>query len=208
SKIKILDHKHAEGTAKNFQENKVLRREKWELMDNVVLSDDEWEEHEYGKPPNAIADSSTKPYLDTLHKGDERSHKTYNENPSGLERIILNKIVYGIHWNQQIQFVISISFTTLDGPPVFDDDQYKEKIVGGDVGKGFVDNYPNFQEDGNNVSFLGVVLRVQEDRCQFIIPILKMSLRKKKDLSRKEDLVGKKTTSKTSYLWLIILALQ
>ncbi|GKE18740.1 hypothetical protein Tco_1426317 [Tanacetum coccineum] len=29
-------------------------------------------------------------------------------------------------------------------PPVFDDDQYEEEIVSGDVGKGFVDNYPNF----------------------------------------------------------------
>ncbi|GKB80128.1 hypothetical protein Tco_0947023 [Tanacetum coccineum] len=32
-------------------------------------------------------------------------------------------------------------------PPVFDDDQYEEEIASGDVGKRFVDNYPNFQED-------------------------------------------------------------
>nr|GEU42264.1 reverse transcriptase domain-containing protein [Tanacetum cinerariifolium] len=38
----------------------------------------------------------------------------------------------------------------------------------------------------------------KKNRCQFMIPILKMSLRKKNDLSRKEDLMGKKTTSKTS----------
>ncbi|GKG61076.1 hypothetical protein Tco_0616892, partial [Tanacetum coccineum] len=30
-----------------------------------------------------------------------------------------------------------------EGPPVFDDDQYEEEIVSGDVGKGFVDNYLN-----------------------------------------------------------------
>ncbi|GJZ23277.1 hypothetical protein Tco_0560736 [Tanacetum coccineum] len=35
-------------------------------------------------------------------------------------------------------------------------------IVSGDVGKRFADNYPNFQKDGNNVSFFGVVLRVEE----------------------------------------------
>ncbi|GJY85112.1 hypothetical protein Tco_0499138 [Tanacetum coccineum] len=50
-----------------------------------------------------------------------------------------------------------------EGPPVFDDDQYKEEIVIGDVRKGFVDNYPNFQEDENNVSFSGVVLGVEEE---------------------------------------------
>nr|GEU70342.1 hypothetical protein [Tanacetum cinerariifolium] len=38
---------------------------------------------------------------------------------------------------------------------------------------------------------------IKKNRCQFMIPILKMSLRKKNDLSGKEDLVGKKTASKT-----------
>ncbi|GJY23699.1 hypothetical protein Tco_0397357 [Tanacetum coccineum] len=50
-----------------------------------------------------------------------------------------------------------------EGPPAFDDDQYEEEIVSGFVGKGFVDNYPNFQEDGNNVSFSSVVLGVKEE---------------------------------------------
>ncbi|GJS31157.1 heat shock 70 kDa protein, mitochondrial [Tanacetum coccineum] len=50
-----------------------------------------------------------------------------------------------------------------EGPPVFDDYPYEEEIVSGDVGKGFVDNYPNFQEGKNNVSFSGVVLRVEEE---------------------------------------------
>nr|GEX41861.1 hypothetical protein [Tanacetum cinerariifolium] len=44
------------------------------------------------------------------------------------------------------------------------DDNYEEApIVSEFVGKGFVDNYPNFQEDENNVSFLGVVLGVEEE---------------------------------------------
>ncbi|GKB29007.1 hypothetical protein Tco_0868408 [Tanacetum coccineum] len=47
--------------------------------------------------------------------------------------------------------------------PVFDDDQYEEEIVSEFVGKGFVDKYPNFQEDENNVSFSGVVLGVEEE---------------------------------------------
>ncbi|GJU90924.1 hypothetical protein Tco_1303347 [Tanacetum coccineum] len=50
-----------------------------------------------------------------------------------------------------------------NGPPVFDDDQYEEEIMSVDVGKGFVDNYPNFQEDKNNVSFSGVALGLKEE---------------------------------------------
>nr|GEU75867.1 hypothetical protein [Tanacetum cinerariifolium] len=50
-----------------------------------------------------------------------------------------------------------------EGPPVFDDDQYEEEIVIGDVGKGFVGNYVNFQEDENNVLFSSVVLGVEEE---------------------------------------------
>ncbi|GJR51406.1 hypothetical protein Tco_1401927 [Tanacetum coccineum] len=46
---------------------------------------------------------------------------------------------------------------------VFDDDQYEEEIVSEFVGKGFVEKYPNFLEDENNVSFLGVVLGVEEE---------------------------------------------
>ncbi|GJY87970.1 hypothetical protein Tco_0502598 [Tanacetum coccineum] len=46
---------------------------------------------------------------------------------------------------------------------VFDDDQYEEEIVSEFVGKGFVDKYPNFQEDENNASFLGVMLGVEEE---------------------------------------------
>nr|GEV76946.1 hypothetical protein [Tanacetum cinerariifolium] len=45
-----------------------------------------------------------------------------------------------------------------EGPLIFDDYQYEEEIVSGDVGKGFLENYQNFQEEENNVSLLGVVL--------------------------------------------------
>ncbi|GKC38128.1 hypothetical protein Tco_1050512 [Tanacetum coccineum] len=50
-----------------------------------------------------------------------------------------------------------------EGPLVFDDDQYEEKIVSGDIGKGFIENYQNFHKDENNVSFSGVVLVVEEE---------------------------------------------
>ncbi|GJY72229.1 hypothetical protein Tco_0475932 [Tanacetum coccineum] len=47
-----------------------------------------------------------------------------------------------------------------EGPPVFDDDQYKDVI---EEEEGFIDNYANFQKDKTNVSFLGVVLGVEEE---------------------------------------------
>ncbi|GKE85690.1 hypothetical protein Tco_1559432 [Tanacetum coccineum] len=85
-----------------------------------------------------------------------------------------------------------------EGPSVFDDNQYEKEIVSEDVRKGFVDNYPNFQEDGNNVSFSGVVLRVEEESMPVFDYDIEDVIEKKKDLSGKENLVGKKTTSKTS----------
>ncbi|GJU36592.1 hypothetical protein Tco_1184946 [Tanacetum coccineum] len=42
--------------------------------------------------------------------------------------------------------------------PIFDDDQYEDVI---EEEEGFVENYPNFQEDENNVLFSGVVLGVE-----------------------------------------------
>ncbi|GJS69041.1 hypothetical protein Tco_0701882 [Tanacetum coccineum] len=65
------------------------------------------------------------------------------------------------------------------------------------VGKGFVGSYPNFQEDENNVSFSGVVLGVEELMLVYGTDIEDV-IKKKKDLSGKEDLMGKKTTSKTA----------
>ncbi|GJS49263.1 hypothetical protein Tco_0599384 [Tanacetum coccineum] len=68
---------------------------------------------------------------------------------------------------------------------VFDDDQYEEEIVSGYVGKGFVDNYPNFQEDENNMSFSGVVFGVEKES----MPVYDTDI---------EDVIdGKKTTWKT-----------
>ncbi|GKA73694.1 hypothetical protein Tco_0779996 [Tanacetum coccineum] len=53
------------------------------LMNDVVSSDEGWEEHEYGDPLNIVADSS-KPYLDTHHKRDGSNNDKWNENTSEL----------------------------------------------------------------------------------------------------------------------------
>ncbi|GJT86508.1 hypothetical protein Tco_1068225 [Tanacetum coccineum] len=128
------------------------------------------------------------------------------------------KIVSGIRWNQQIQLVIPfITLHQLVSEPKFlikmfprrsegeeleypffegDDsssDEWKDYGMAGDDYEG----HPIFDDDHR-----------KKNRCQFMIPISKMSLRKKKDLLRKEDLVGKKTTSKTSSLWLMIFVVQ
>ncbi|GKE24360.1 hypothetical protein Tco_1435872 [Tanacetum coccineum] len=60
-------------------------------MNDIVLSDEEWEESNYGNPPNTTTDSSFKPYLnaqekDDIEKEDERSQKKRKGNNN-----ILNK---------------------------------------------------------------------------------------------------------------------
>ncbi|GJX16087.1 ATP-dependent DNA helicase Q-like 2 protein [Tanacetum coccineum] len=40
-----------------------------------------------------------------------------------------------------------VIYADYEEAPIFDDDQYEEEIVSGFVGKGFVDNYLNFQKD-------------------------------------------------------------
>ncbi|GKC65936.1 hypothetical protein Tco_1098534 [Tanacetum coccineum] len=68
-----------------------------------------------------------------------------------------------------------------EGPPVFDDDQYEDVIK---EEEGFVDNYPNFQEDENNLSYSGVVLRVEEES----MPIYDTDF---EDVIEEEGFVGK-----------------
>ncbi|GJZ57915.1 hypothetical protein Tco_0613409 [Tanacetum coccineum] len=76
---------------------------------------------------------------------------------------------------------------------VFDDDQYEDVIK---EEEGFVDSYPNFR-GLKIICHFGCCFRCRKkNRCSFD-SVLKMSLRRKKDLSGKEDLVEKKTASKT-----------
>ncbi|GJU40214.1 hypothetical protein Tco_1193171 [Tanacetum coccineum] len=65
-----------------------------------------------------------------------------------------------------------------EGPPVFDDDQYEDVI---EEEEGFVDNYPNFQEDENNVSCSGVVLGLEVES----MPVYDT------DIEEEEGFVGK-----------------
>ncbi|GJV31056.1 hypothetical protein Tco_1391456 [Tanacetum coccineum] len=66
-------------------------------MDDIISSDDEWEESDYGNPPNTYTNTESlfKPYLDAHKKGgigkeDERIQKKRKGNNSELE-IIPNK---------------------------------------------------------------------------------------------------------------------
>ncbi|GJV46636.1 hypothetical protein Tco_1431172 [Tanacetum coccineum] len=64
-----------------------------EPINDIVSSDEEWEESNYGNPPNTTTDSFFKPYLGThdIEKVDERSQKRHKGNDSKLEINILNK---------------------------------------------------------------------------------------------------------------------
>ncbi|GKE99236.1 hypothetical protein Tco_0022587 [Tanacetum coccineum] len=54
------------------------------LIDDIVSSDEEWEESDYGNPPNTNTDLFFKPYLDAKEKGDiclvEKEHQLKNHN--------------------------------------------------------------------------------------------------------------------------------
>ncbi|GJV21339.1 hypothetical protein Tco_1370359 [Tanacetum coccineum] len=81
---KFKDHKKVDETTKRALLNTWIEVGNEErLMNDVVSSDEEWEEHEYGDPPNIVADSS-KPYLDTHHKRDGSNNAKWNENTSEL----------------------------------------------------------------------------------------------------------------------------
>ncbi|GKD99192.1 hypothetical protein Tco_1383089 [Tanacetum coccineum] len=53
-----------------------------ELIDDIVSSDEEWEESDYGNPPNTDTDLFFKPYLEAQEKGDicliEKEHHLKN----------------------------------------------------------------------------------------------------------------------------------
>ncbi|GJZ64846.1 hypothetical protein Tco_0621542 [Tanacetum coccineum] len=55
-----------------------------ESGNDIVSSDEEWEEHEYRNPPNIVADLFTKPNLDAYYEGGGSNHKKWNRNGSEL----------------------------------------------------------------------------------------------------------------------------
>ncbi|GJZ10626.1 hypothetical protein Tco_0545385 [Tanacetum coccineum] len=68
-----------------------------ELMDDIESSDKEWEEFDYGNPPNTDTNSFLKPYLDTQEKndigrGDECDQMNHGGNVSKGNDIILKNI--------------------------------------------------------------------------------------------------------------------
>ncbi|GKC01316.1 hypothetical protein Tco_0987452 [Tanacetum coccineum] len=59
-------------------------------MDDIVSSDEEWEESDYGNPSNTTTNSFFKPYIkarekNDIEKEDERSQKKHKSNKSNLE---------------------------------------------------------------------------------------------------------------------------
>ncbi|GJT82262.1 zinc finger, RING/FYVE/PHD-type containing protein [Tanacetum coccineum] len=69
--------------------------ESWnkEPINDIVSSDEEWEESNYGNPPNTTTESFFRPYLGThdIEKVDKRSQNRHKGNDSKLEINILNK---------------------------------------------------------------------------------------------------------------------
>nr|GEZ49626.1 hypothetical protein [Tanacetum cinerariifolium] len=64
-------------------------------MDDIESTDKEWEEIDYGYPPNTDTNLFFKPYLDAqekndIGKGDERYQKNHEGNVSKLNDNILN----------------------------------------------------------------------------------------------------------------------
>ncbi|GJW83147.1 hypothetical protein Tco_0156292 [Tanacetum coccineum] len=57
------------------------------LLNDKVLSDEEWEEHEYGNPPN---DSFPKPYLNINNEKDKNHHNENNRDADKLSGMDLS----------------------------------------------------------------------------------------------------------------------
>ncbi|GKC79332.1 hypothetical protein Tco_1130106 [Tanacetum coccineum] len=96
---KCKDHKSMDGTTKTALWNYWLKEEgNAKLMDNIELSDEEWEESDYRNPRNTDTDSFFKPYLDAqekdniyeIEKGNERNQKYRGGNISKVNDIVLN----------------------------------------------------------------------------------------------------------------------
>ncbi|GJX82663.1 hypothetical protein Tco_0332144 [Tanacetum coccineum] len=70
-KVTAWDHRRMDGMTKSALWNSWIKGGgNNELIDDIVSSDKEWEESDYGNPPNTNIDSFFKPYLDAREKGD------------------------------------------------------------------------------------------------------------------------------------------
>nr|GEY34364.1 hypothetical protein [Tanacetum cinerariifolium] len=94
-KSKFIDHKKVDETTKRallYTWKEVGNKEG--LLNEEVSSDEEWEEHEYGNPPNTNNNSFPKPNLKTNNEGDKCYHRKINDDTSKLENIILSSAPY------------------------------------------------------------------------------------------------------------------
>ncbi|GJZ96774.1 hypothetical protein Tco_0669108 [Tanacetum coccineum] len=68
---KFKDHKRMDGMTKSaLWHSWVKGGGNNKLMDDIISSNEEWEESNYGNPPNTDTDSFFKPYLDAQEKCD------------------------------------------------------------------------------------------------------------------------------------------
>ncbi|GKC88912.1 hypothetical protein Tco_1149561 [Tanacetum coccineum] len=71
---KFNDHKKVDETIKRALLHSWIEVGKNEgIMNDIVSSNEEWEEHEYGNPPNTNDDSFLEPYLDAHNKNAKRN---------------------------------------------------------------------------------------------------------------------------------------
>ncbi|GJV96060.1 hypothetical protein Tco_1547637 [Tanacetum coccineum] len=80
---RFKDHRRVDGMTKSALWHSWVKGEgNNELIDDIVSSDEEWEESDYGNPPNTDTDSFFKPYLEAQEKGDicliEKEHHLNN----------------------------------------------------------------------------------------------------------------------------------
>ncbi|GKB72462.1 hypothetical protein Tco_0933874 [Tanacetum coccineum] len=68
------------------------------LLNDEVLSDEEWEEHEYRNPPN---DSYPKPYLNINNEMDKNHHNENNKNTNKLSGMGLSGVPQFVKINNE-----------------------------------------------------------------------------------------------------------
>ncbi|GJS78656.1 hypothetical protein Tco_0728537 [Tanacetum coccineum] len=91
---KFNNHRRMDGTKSALWHYWVKGEGNNELMDDIESSDKEWEESDYGNPPNTDTNSFFKPYLDAQEKndigrGDEHDQMNHGDNVSKVNDIIL-----------------------------------------------------------------------------------------------------------------------
>ncbi|GJX58629.1 hypothetical protein Tco_1322779 [Tanacetum coccineum] len=73
-----------------------------EPMNDIVSSNEEWEESDYGKPPNTTTDSFFKPYLNAQEKDDTEKEDKRSQKKRKGNNNILNKVPkFDNHNNEQ-----------------------------------------------------------------------------------------------------------